>query len=50
MRLLRNLYGKCNLDYSLYDYSFWFHNFGVPILTQRRTSMVVLFIFKLLRG
>ena len=50
MRFVRYLCSKCNLDYSLHDYLHWCHNFGIPTLAQRRTSMMVLFIYKLLRG
>ena len=44
---MRYLCGKCNLDYSLHDYLFYCHNFGIPTVAQRRTSMMVLFIYKL---
>ena len=50
MRFVRYLCCKCNLDYSLHDYLYWCHNFGIPTLAQRHTSMMVLFIYKLLRG
>ena len=50
MRFVRYLCSKCNLDYSLHDYLYWCHNFGIPTLAQRRTSIMVLFIYKLLRG
>ena len=38
------------INYSLQNYLYWCHNFGIPTLAQRRTSMMVLFIYKLLRG
>ena len=50
LKFERYLCSKCNLDYSLHDYLYWCHNFGIPTLAQRCTSMMVLFIYKLLRG
>ena len=50
MRFVRYLCSKCNLDYSLHDHLYWCHNFGIPTLAQRHTSMMVLFIYKLLYG